>query len=246
MRCKSAPYTNGVTGKLDAGETVFICNEAAGPWAARLNRVLPLKAERKYARPEQKMQHSSAATARGFGGGMQQQRAHGHRAALPGRANHFDPGITGRGGCLRLHLPVQVRARDDPQRAVFCAASVDVQAHRHQLPQQLGRRLDIQTAFLLGPAAQAGMLHAGRHRDAQVLVHRHQPVAGCRFFKKSTLHCGEIGRDQRRQRRVSADFFRKRMAPGLRQQATCSRRIRGNSCNPGRGGFALGRAQHLG
>jgi hypothetical protein len=34
MRCKPAPYTNGMTAKLDAGEFVFICN--GGNWAVRL------------------------------------------------------------------------------------------------------------------------------------------------------------------------------------------------------------------
>jgi hypothetical protein len=40
MRCKSAPKTNGMTTKLDAGEFVFICNASHSAARPELNEAI--------------------------------------------------------------------------------------------------------------------------------------------------------------------------------------------------------------
>lgn len=45
------------------------------------------------------------------------------------------------------------------------------------------------------------------HRDAEVLMKRHQPVLDCRFFEIRALHRHRAGRHQRRQRRMAAQAF---------------------------------------
>jgi hypothetical protein len=75
-----------------------------------------------------------------------------------------------------------------------------MEAHRHQLSQQVQRRMHKQLALFLGPASQPGSVHFFGDGNASVLVHRYKPVSIARFLKVGALHCDGIETDERLQR----------------------------------------------
>jgi len=77
---------------------------------------------------------------------------------------------------LRRDGALEVRSRHDVHWAVIGSARVKVQTHRDYLLQQAARRLNVPAIFLARPTAQGRILDALAHWNAQVLMHRHQPV----------------------------------------------------------------------
>ena len=97
---------------------------------------------------------------------------------------------------LRQNHALQVRSRHDVHRAISGAARIKVQAHRDHLFEEAGRRLHIPAVLLARPATQERIFDALLHRNAQVLVHRHQPVHRIGLFEESALNRNMGSRQQ--------------------------------------------------
>ena len=176
------------------------------------------------------MQDAAAAAAIGFRGGVQDQRPHGERIAAFRRAGDERSRLTVAACVLGADPAVPVRAGHELERAIALIAAVEVEAHRHQLGEDVGRRLHEGAALLVRPAAQRGMLDAGGDRNAQVLVDGHQPVALGRLLEIGALHgCVMLG-NELRDGGMGAQALRKGAAPVLGKQAAGAGRIAAERC----------------
>jgi len=83
-------------------------------------------------------------------------------------------------GCPRCRNPAErMRHRDELQRSILVQARIEVHAYRDQLLKHVHRWLHENTSFFFLPATQRRVRHTLAYRNAQVLVHRHQPVLLC-------------------------------------------------------------------
>ena len=144
---------------------------------------------------------------------MQNKGTHHQQVPHLRKAGHFV--LPHRHGILRRNHALQVRSWHDMHRAIGGAARVKMKAHRDHLFEEAGRRLHIPAVLLARPAAQERIVDALLHRNAQVLVHRHQPVYRTGFLEEGALNRNMASRQQALQcwrRRQGAGQFG---APGL-------------------------------
>ena len=116
-----------------------------------------------------------------------------------------------------------MRTRNDPKRTFRYATVVKVHTDRNQCLQDFDWRLDEQGALFLGPTGKSGMLNTPSNRNAEVLMHGHQPVPASRFLEVGALHCNEIRRHSAGKTRVQTDLMRELTCPTFNEKRSGSR-----------------------
>jgi hypothetical protein len=104
---------------------------------------------------------------------------------------------------------VTVGAWEDPKRTVLKRADVEVYTNRDKLLKDLGGHLNMQRAFLFGPATKSWVGHALGHGNAQVLMNWNQPIARGRLLEVRALSCYELFWQQLRNGSVLAKVLGK-------------------------------------
>ena len=128
---------------------------------------------------------------------MKQERPHCHDITPASyaldHATLFAQGL----GCFCGQATVPVRPRYDAERAIRGAAVIEVHAHGNERLQHGHRGLDVENAFLFGPAGTVAVRDTFLDRDTQILVQRDKPVVVCRFFEKRALNRdGALGKER--------------------------------------------------
>lgn len=148
---------------------------------------------------------------------MQQQRPHHQCIARLRKASLFvDPH---RRSILRPDDTQRMRIWHNMKRPIIRTAVVEMHTHRDHLFEKRKRRLHIPAILFQRPASQALCLRTLAHRDAQVLVNRHQPIDGPGFFKQGALHSDMTGRKNPIQTIVEEDVTCEFGTPWLREQS---------------------------
>jgi len=123
------------------------------------------------------MKYAPRSSARAFGRGVNQQRTQNQRSSESNGNRAFTSLGTDGPDALARETAGAVRAWHHSERSIVSRARIHVNPHCEQSLENARRRLHVKPPLLLRPAAAFGRVDSLRHRNAEVLVERDEPIA---------------------------------------------------------------------